>query len=333
MPMTHRERAVAALERRIPDRVPHFELAFYETAPDFEGREFLGATECPPFQSLPYEEALAYNARLHLDIARRFDHSIIPLNNVLWDAYPDFIQGMIDMTRLIREASGDEYLVLCHGDATFGIPTEDMEGFCERLVDDPQGLKREAEETLRRRIGECRRLIAGGLDGFTLCADYAFNSGPFLSPAMFEEFVHPYLKRLVHAQREMGAWVIKHSDGNLMPVMDMIVDAAPHALHSIDPMAGMDIRVVKERWGDRLALCGNVHCAHMQTGTPEQVRASAEYCLRWGKPGGGYIFSTSNCVFKGLPIASYHQVHAIWMRERQYAPGEGGPAYFDNTVS
>jgi uroporphyrinogen decarboxylase len=25
-----------------------------------------------------------------------------------------------------------------------------------------------------------------------------------------------------------------------------------------------------------------------------------------GKPGGRYIFSSSNCIFKGLPLESYH---------------------------
>ena len=108
-------------------------------------------------------------------------------------------------------------------------------------------------------------------------------------------------------------------DGNLMPVLDMIVDAQPHALHSIDPMAGMDIKKIKEDYGDRVALCGNVHCAHMQTGTPEQIRESTEYCLKWAKPGGGYIFCTSNCVFRGMPMESYDLIHRIWMEQRAYA--------------
>jgi len=116
----------------------------------------------------------------------------------------------------------------------------------------------------------------------------------------------------------MGAYVIKHTDGNIMPIIDQLVSANPHALHSLDPMAGVDIREVKQRYGDRLTLCGNVHCAHMQTGTPDQIRASAEYCLRWGKPGGGYMFSTSNCVFRGMPLASYDLIHAIWMEHRDY---------------
>jgi uroporphyrinogen decarboxylase len=324
MSMTHRERAIAALELRQPDHIPHFELAFYETERDFEGRTFYGAGGCPPFNTVSYEEAIAHNAQLYIDIAKKFDHSIICLNNTNPTEYPDMTQGWADLVRAIKKKVGDEYLVMCHGDSTYAIPMWGMEEFCERLAEDQEGLHKEAEDELRIWLDRSKILMDAGMDGFTLCSDYAFNSGPFLSPAMFEEFVAPYLKRLVAGQREMGAYVIKHTDGDLMPVLDMIVDAEPHALHSIDPMAGMDIKFIKENYGDRVALCGNVHCAHMQTGTPEQIRESTEYCLTWAKPGGGYIFSSSNCVFKGMPMESYDIIHGLWMKHREYnqAPAE-----------
>ena len=92
----------------------------------------------------------------------------------------------------------------------------------------------------------------------------------------------------------------------------------PHALHSIDPMAGVDIKEVKTLIGDKICLCGNVHCAAMQTGTDEEVIASAEYCMTHGKPGGGYIFCTSNVPFKGLPHERYQMILDVWKRMRDY---------------
>lgn len=44
-----------------------------------------------------------------------------------------------------------------------------------------------------------------------------------------------------------------------MPIIDSLISAQPHALHSIDPIAGVDIREVKRLYGDKVALCGNVH--------------------------------------------------------------------------
>ncbi len=107
-------------------------------------------------------------------------------------------------------------------------------------------------------------------------------------------------------------------DGNIMPILDQLVECGPHALHSLDPMAGVDIREVKRLVGDKVCLCGNVHCAALQTGTEEEVVASAEYCLTYGKPHGGYIFCTSNVPFKGMPPERYRLILDVWKRMRAY---------------
>jgi uroporphyrinogen decarboxylase len=103
-----------------------------------------------------------------------------------------------------------------------------------------------------------------------------------------------------------------------MPILDQLVECKPHALHSIDPMAKVDIKEVKRLVGDKVALCGNVNCALMQTGTEAEVIESAEYCLTHAKPGGGYIFSTSNVPFKGLSPERYKLVLDVWKRMRNY---------------
>lgn len=90
------------------------------------------------------------------------------------------------------------------------------------------------------------------------------------------------------------------------------------AIHSLDPQAKVDIRKVKELVGDKVCLCGNVNCALMQTGTDEEVIKSAEYALTYGKPGGGYIFCTSNVPFKGLSADRYRLILNVWKRIRKY---------------
>ena len=65
-------------------------------------------------------------------------------------------------------------------------------------------------------------------------------------------------------------------------------------------------------------MCGNVNCALMQTGTDEEVRESALYAIRSGKPGGGYIFSTSNVPFRGLDLNRYLMILDIWKEHRYY---------------
>ncbi|MCQ2446543.1 MAG: hypothetical protein MJ141_06655, partial [Clostridia bacterium] len=105
----------------------------------------------------------------------------------------------------------------------------------------------------------------------------------------------------------------------IMPILDQLIEAGPDAIHSLDPMAGVDIAKVKEiTYPAHVAICGNVNCARMQTGTDEEVRGSALYALRHGKPGGGYIYCTSNVPFKGLPPERYQMILDIWKENRDY---------------
>lgn len=323
--LTHRERAIIALTGGIPDYVPTFELAFFETERDFEGRTFFGTPFEPPAIGLTYLDIVKYNARLYVDIARRYEHSIIFVNSTLGkheppgqDPLTTCTQGVLDMVKEIRYLSGDEFLVMCHNDPTFMIPFNNAEELCLSLLTEPEKMHEKARQNVAESIKNCDKLLAAGADGFILCSDYCTNSGPFFGPALFSEFITPYLKECVAEFKRRGAYVIKHTDGNIMPIIEDLISAEPHALHSLDPMAGVDIKVVKERYGKKVALCGNVHCAYMQTGTPEQIRESAEYCLKWAKPGGGYIFCTSNCVFRGMPLTSYDLIHKLWLQHRYY---------------
>lgn len=314
--ITHRDRALTALRGATPDFIPTFELVFHETERDFGGRMFYGAPDALTAEGVSEKDVFAHNAQLYIDVARRFEHSIIHVCPVHWPAVK-YYEEMAGILRIIRDRTGEEFCLLANGDPTFKIPGDPL-GFSMRMYDDPEGLKREARQKLDAMLPAYDAVMAAGADGVIMTSDYAFNSGTFFSPAQFGEFITPYFTRAIREVHDRGGVVIKHSDGNLMGVIDQIVQAGPEALHSIDPMAGMDIREIKQTYGNRLCLCGNVHCAWMQTGTDEQIRSSALYCLQHAKPGGGYIFSTSNCVFRGMPLRSYDIIHELWKQNREY---------------
>jgi uroporphyrinogen decarboxylase len=139
---------------------------------------------------------------------------------------------------------------------------------------------------------------------------------------MLAEYVTPYLTQLVAGIRAAGGYACKHTDGNIMPILNQLVDSGIHALHSLDPMAGVDIAEVKRLYGDRICLFGNVNCATVQAGTAEGIEASARYCLEHGGvASGGYVFTTSNCIFKGVPLENY----LTMLRVRDESAPQGGP--------
>ena len=316
--MTPRERFIAALERRpLAGRVPHFELVFFLTMEAF-GRLHPSQRSYHQWDQMEEKERQLHRremADLYLATAERYEHSAIFLH-----PNPDSFEETCRLIDLIRDRSGDGYFLMLHGDATFGIPNGDrMAEFAGRLVDEPARLKAEAAGMVARALERGERFARhGALDGFALCADYCFNTAPFLSPGQFSEFVTPYLTRLIAGYRDMGFFTIKHTDGNIMPIIDQLVEARPHALHSLDPQAQVDIAQVKKLYGDRVALIGNVNCGLMDTGSDEEVEESARYCLHHGMPGGGYIFSTSNCIYTGMKLARYELILDVWRREGNY---------------
>ena len=309
--MTSKERMATALKLGIPDRVPTFELE-YQLSEELMGKSFLTEHELEGLSASEVDRKIAENAQFMIQVYDRLEHDAICIQYLNEE-------HTIQTIRRLHEYSGDRFMLLAHGDGTFAIPDGDgMLDFAYRIADDPESVHEQAEQMVRHAMEHDLRLLDAGLDGFILCSDYCFNKGPFLSPRMFAEFVTPYLARLIETIRNHGGYAIKHTDGNIMPILDQLVSTRPHALHSIDPMAGVDIREVKRLVGDKVALCGNVHCAAMQTGTDEEVIASAEYCLTYAKPGGGYVFCTSNIPFKGLPLERYLMVLDVWKRMRDY---------------
>lgn len=317
--LTPRQRFIAALERQpLTGRVPHFELVFYLTMEAFGRVHPLHRDYSQWFQMEEKERQLHRHdmADLYIAIAERYEHSAIFVH-----PNPATFEECARLIEIIREKTGDRYFLMKHGDVTFGLPDgAKMMEFVVDMKEHPQKLKAEADRRVDEALEKAERQRSlGGLDGFALCTDYCFNRGPFLSPASFSEFVAPYLTRLIQGYRELGFYTIKHTDGNIMPIIDQLIAANPHALHSLDPQAGVDIAEIKGCYGDRLCLIGNVNCGLLDSGSRAEIEESARYALRHGMPGGGYIFSTSNCIYTGMPLAHYEWMWEVWRQEGNYA--------------
>jgi len=318
--MTPRETFIQALEGQQPTgRVPHFELVFYLTM------EAFGKVHPSHRVFHQWDQMTGRERQRHIDdvadtyllTATTYEHSAIFYHGGVGGG-DEGMMAVLD--RINQKSGGRKYFTMIHGDATYGLPNGDqMMEFVEQLAEKPRDMKDRAARWVDETLAHAQTLKPHGLlDGFALCADYCFNTGPFLSPAMFDEFVTPYLARLTQGYREMGFYTIKHTDGNIMPILDSLVETGPHALHSLDPQGGVDIAELKKRIGKKVCLIGNVNCGLLDTGTDEQAVESARYALRSGMPGGGYIFSTSNCVYTGMDLRRYDLILDVWRKEGNY---------------
>jgi uroporphyrinogen decarboxylase len=151
-----------------------------------------------------------------------------------------------------------------------------------------------------------------GAEIIAMDGDLAFDSGTFMSPAQFREFVAPYYSEFVDVAHRLGVPIVKHSDGDLRPIMPDLVAAGFDGIHPIQPQC-MDLGEIKRDYGDRTCLLGNVDCMYVLTrGTPEEVEADVKRALSQGSPGGGYIITSSNTIHPDVKPENYiTMVHAI----------------------
>lgn len=230
---------------------------------------------------------------------------------------PPADESQLELVNYVVRELGDTHFIIGRGwhapstwtDGSFPIPGEGLampvDEFLLMMYDDPDFVHAILRAYTKRAIDYGKVLIAAGVDAVQINADYCINTGPWMSPAQFREFILPYMQQHVDAFKQEGVYVVKHTDGNSWSLVDMMVDTGIDALHGIQPSIGMDIKRLKEKVGNRVALFGAIEGETLINSTPEDVEWEVEYCLKHGAPGGGFVLTTSNSVQLGTQYRNY----------------------------
>jgi len=323
--LTGRERFLAAISGRMPDRVPLWELEFhlfdkYADRPLVLGKAFadLSATQ--------QETALGQNAEAIVAVALKLGHSAVTSPGRYWEVAPGqpaywWLPGEFHWQQLgaLRKAAGDQIAVVRGVPGMISPPSgADYEAFCYRLFDAPNEIDEQARTTLAAGLEFARKARDLGADAVFNACDIADNHGVFFSPAQLERFWTPYLHEWAAAVSAMGLYTILHSDGNLTRILDLLAASPLHALQAIDPIAGMDLAYTKQRVGGRLCLCGNVDCGVLHFGPVERIRQLTARTIAIGKPGGRFVLGASNAVFREMPAEHYDAMVEVWRQQGAY---------------
>jgi uroporphyrinogen decarboxylase len=230
---------------------------------------------------------------------------------------PRVDESQLELVRHVVRELGQTHFIIARGwhapstwlDGSFPLPGEGLampvHEFLLLAYDDPDLLRRILRAYTRRAIEYGRILIAEGVDAVQINADYCINTGPWLAPSVFAEFILPCMQAQVDAFKREGVYVLKHTDGNTWKLLDMMVNTGIDGLHGIQPSAGMDIRRLKERVGGRVTLFGAIEAETLVNGTPQDAAREAEQCIKYGAPGGGFVLTTSNSVVVGSRHDNY----------------------------
>ncbi len=140
-----------------------------------------------------------------------------------------------------------------------------------------------------------KNILDRGVDIIAETDDISGSDGPFWPPNIMKKYIWPATKKMVKICHSKGVPYLKHTDGDIMPVMEEFLEFCEFdGINPIEPQC-MDMGEVKRKYGKRLYIKGNVDITWViPFGTELEVRKDVRRAIDQGAMGGGYIISESN---------------------------------------
>jgi len=161
-------------------------------------------------------------------------------------------------------------------------------GFCDALFDwTIEHLTAMALETLRR--------TDAWKTGLWVYDDMANINSTMFSPAMFERFLLPRYAKLIDTCRAAGCeHFFLHSDGNIGPVLDMLLAAGFEGFNPLEPRCGLDLLELREKYGKRCVFFGGMcNTRILPRGDRAEIERFVKPLIELGREGGLVLGSAS----------------------------------------
>ena len=324
--MTSSERVMTVLRRGEPDRIPHFEWIVdkrvrHALCPgagleEFTVRMGLDAMLCDPDFKATQVAPNRFKNEWGTVVEKGTEQHSTVVESVIQtmedmlkyeapDAYAPY--RFESLKKLVARYKG-KYAIGVHLNDVLSIPRNLM-GFQELMMAfcmEPELVQALVDMSVELNIQLAQEAARCGADFVFTGDDYSSGQAPFMSPDTFRELLYPGLKKVIKGFHDAGLPVIKHTDGNVMPLLDMLLDAGIDCLDPIDPLGNMDMAEMKRDFSNRIALKGNVNCATtLVTGTVEEVVRETLEVIRVGAQSGGLIVSSSNSIHSSVNPLNY----------------------------
>lgn len=229
--------------------------------------------------------------------ARVDDADIEPVRSALMEAHRTTQSGSpIALFAGVRSAFS--FLFISGGLAGLSMAMYDEPALVHRLV--------QAASSYWTELGV--RLIEAGADALYVANDMGMNGSTIISPDQLREFFLPEFARQCRTWKQAGGRVILHSCGNIMAILDDLAamgNEGIDALNNLQVHAGMDIRTVKETYGHRWTLIGNVDATTtMCSDDPADIDRALDELVSIVGYDGGAILATDHSFHKGIPVSN-----------------------------
>ena len=135
--------------------------------------------------------------------------------------------------------------------------------------------------------------------------DLGMQTGPQISPKMYQELFKPYHKRMWQRAKEIAnIKVMLHSCGSIRAFLPDLIDAGVDAINPVQISARhMDSKTLKSEFGDRIVFWGG-GCDTQQTlpfGGESEIRQHVKEQIDIFSPRGGYVFAQVHNIQADVP--------------------------------
>jgi len=147
--------------------------------------------------------------------------------------------------------------------------------------------------------------------------DIAFGTGPMISPAALRKYVFPWYSKIASLCHDNDRIFLMHSDGDLSVLMEDLLAIGIDVIHPIDPSC-MDIAKVKNQYGDKICIIGNLSNELLRSGSTRNIEAEVKKLLRDVAPGGGYCLGSGNSVPNWAKFENYIAMRDTCLKYGKY---------------
>ena len=222
---------------------------------------------------------------------------------------PDFNNGEFELIDYICERYGKTKAIVYRGIALHSLATSIFGGDqTHRLMLpllNPAAILRAAGYALayaKKIIDKCKNKdIAIVMND----SDFGNNISCIESPETIRKLYMPVTRRFTEYVEQNSQIPFLHCCGNVWEIMNDLINAGYKGYQSIQASAGMDWAKVKKQYGDRLTLWTGIQCETLIGGSRREVEQEVKKALNTLKPGGGFIFGSTNSVQYGADTDNY----------------------------
>ena len=149
-------------------------------------------------------------------------------------------------------------------------------------------------------------------DGIYTTDDLGTQTGPFFSPATFDEFYRPYYAEMIDRAHRLGMHFWLHTCGNVELLLPRFIDIGLDVIHPIQKYA-MDERAVAARFGGQICFWAGFDVQQIiPWGTADEVADEVRYLLdTYHRPEGRLLFSAGNAIKRDCPLDSLRTLYAM----------------------